>query len=83
MVKKRVNLDNEDLWNIVTKTIIPKTSDKILEIGKFSSVQYNSSDDVINSYGMKISGSVTAFGNNAGAIFTNLKDLPVLWTERN
>ncbi len=29
MVKKRVNLDNEDLWNIVTKTIIPKISDKI------------------------------------------------------
>ena len=29
MVKKRVNLDNEDLWNIVTKTIIPKKSDKI------------------------------------------------------
>ena len=29
MVKKRVILDNEDLWNIVTKTIIPKTSDKI------------------------------------------------------
>tara|TARA_A100000172_G_scaffold55265_1_gene35423 strand:+ start:286 stop:528 length:243 start_codon:yes stop_codon:yes gene_type:complete len=22
-------------------------------------------------------------GNNAGAIFTNLKDLPVLWVERN
>lgn len=22
-------------------------------------------------------------GNNAGAIFTNLRDLPVLWTERN
>ena len=29
MVKKRVILDNEDLWNIVTKTIIPKISDKI------------------------------------------------------
>ena len=29
MVKKRVNLDNEDLWNIVTKTINPKNSDKI------------------------------------------------------
>ena len=29
MVKKKVNLDNEDLWNIVTKTIIPKISDKI------------------------------------------------------
>ena len=29
MVKKRVNLDNEDLWDIVTKTIIPKKSDKI------------------------------------------------------
>ena len=29
MVKKRVNLDNEDLWNMVTKTIIPKKSDKI------------------------------------------------------
>tara|TARA_Y100000592_G_C5352360_1_gene259470 strand:- start:463 stop:699 length:237 start_codon:yes stop_codon:yes gene_type:complete len=22
-------------------------------------------------------------GNNAGAIFTNLKDLPILWVERN
>ena len=29
MVKKRVNLDNEDLWNMVTKNIIPKKSDKI------------------------------------------------------
>ena len=29
MVKKRVKLDNDDLWNIVTKTIIPKKSDKI------------------------------------------------------
>ena len=29
MVKKKVNSDNEDLWNIVTKTIIPKKSDKI------------------------------------------------------
>jgi len=29
MVKKRVNLDNEDLWNMVTKTIIPRKSDKI------------------------------------------------------
>ena len=29
MVKKRLNSDNEDLWNIVTKTIIPKKSDKI------------------------------------------------------
>ena len=29
MVKKRINLDNEDLWNIVTKTIIQKKSDKI------------------------------------------------------
>ena len=29
MGKKRENLDNEDLWNIVTKTIIPKISDKI------------------------------------------------------
>ena len=29
MVKKRVNLGNEDLWNMVAKTIIPKKSDKI------------------------------------------------------
>ena len=29
MVKKKVNSDNEDLWNRVTKTIIPKKSDKI------------------------------------------------------
>ena len=29
MVKKRVNSGNEDLWNMVTKTIIPKKSDKI------------------------------------------------------
>ena len=29
MVEKRVNLGNEDLWNMVTKTIIPKKSDKI------------------------------------------------------
>ena len=44
-------------------------------MGKFSSVQYNSSDDVINSYGMKISGSVTAFGNNAGRISVSNPDI--------
>ena len=52
-----------------------KSSDKILEMGKFSSVQYDSPSDVINSYGMKISGSVTSFGNNAGRISVTNPDI--------
>ena len=49
-----------------------KSSSKILDMGKFSSVQYNSSSDRINSYGLSVSGSVTAFGNNkAGIRVTN------------
>ena len=49
-----------------------KSSSKILDMGKFSSVQYDSSSDRINSYGLSVSGSVTPFGNNkAGIRVTN------------
>ena len=33
--------------------------------------------------GVLLNPSADDEGNNAGAIFTNLKDLPILWVERN